>query len=351
MLRGFTIFILHLWATVTWAVGDSLSQHLPGDVQDEMDTLAHGLHDKLLDRILTVPLSNATLDETTQGKPSLSASGSALPLRDISAYAQVTRVQGATFRSAGPAIAQDPTRRAAQTPSLRISRGPTPRVQGPTRRSAQTPSFRRNPTPALGQLQRGAPGPTFRGPSLSSPSQRRGRGGFLRAGVDIETLPSTDEADQLLRRFERGFGISSGGRTEDWQPALRESCRSLAAQATRITIGICATSAALGISNLKGWVADLGLPKGRLFGLDVDGVLVPPPHGAVYIKYNSDTGDAKISSYPGAFRGVVFTPTLTDGKFRQFGHLPLSLLQDEGMRRRAKAAPPRVELPKLLDHA
>lgn len=32
--------------------------------------------------------------------------------------------------------------------------------------------------------------------------------------------------------------------------------------------------------------------------------------GAVFIKYNSASGDADLSGYAGGFRGVLFTPTL-----------------------------------------
>ena len=54
-------------------------------------------------------------------------------------------------------------------------------------------------------------------------------------------------------------------------------------------LGICAPSASAGIQTLKAWVTDLGLPRGKLHGLDVDGVEQPPPTGAVFVKYNSGT--------------------------------------------------------------
>ena len=45
----------------------------------------------------------------------------------------------------------------------------------------------------------------------------------------------------------------------------------------------------------------------------------------MFIKYNSDSGDAFLSGYGGEYRGVLFTPELGDGAFRQYGYLPLDL--------------------------
>ena len=91
-------------------------------------------------------------------------------------------------------------------------------------------------------------------------------------------------------------------------------------------LGICAPSAEDGLASLKTWTAELGLPKGKLHGMDRDGVPVDPPKGAVFIKYNSLSGDAYISGYGGTFRGVLFTPELEDAAFRQYGYLPLDVL-------------------------
>lgn len=148
--------------------------------------------------------------------------------------------------------------------------------------------------------------------------------GFLRAGVDKSALPSTNEAERWLGRFEKGY--ESGGSAESWQPPLRASCRSLVAQSRRVMMGICACNVEMGLAALKAWVSDLGLPKGKLFGMDVNGVPTPPK-GLVFIKYNSDDGDAIISDYDGNYRGVILTTELTNGGFRQFGHLPLGLYE------------------------
>ena len=94
---------------------------------------------------------------------------------------------------------------------------------------------------------------------------------------------------------------------------------------SRVMMGICAPDADEGLVALKAWTADLDLPKGKLHGLDVDGVRQEPPSGPVFIKYNSDSGDAFLSGYGGDYRGVLFTPELGDGAFRQYGYLPLDL--------------------------
>jgi hypothetical protein len=98
-------------------------------------------------------------------------------------------------------------------------------------------------------------------------------------------------------------------------------------------LGICADDAASGVATLKRWVESLRLPKGRLHGMDRDGVpLDMDGFGPVYIKYNSgatstgsSAGDAMLNGYGGSFRGVYFSPSLPDGEFRQYAVLPLSL--------------------------
>ena len=48
----------------------------------------------------------------------------------------------------------------------------------------------------------------------------------------------------------------------------------------------------------------------------------------MFIKYNSASGDAFASPYGGGARGVLFTPALADGAFRQYGYLPLALFEN-----------------------
>jgi len=152
--------------------------------------------------------------------------------------------------------------------------------------------------------------------------------GFVKAGVDVAGLPVTRDADAILKRFDETQRRESteSAVTACTKPALGQSTRALASRASRVMLGICAADAQEGLSSLKAWTAELGLPKGKLHGMDKDGVPVDPPKGAVFIKYNSMSGDAYISGYGGAFRGVLFTPELDDAAFRQYGYLPLDVL-------------------------
>jgi hypothetical protein len=165
----------------------------------------------------------------------------------------------------------------------------------------------------------------------SAPNARKNVG-FFNPSVDEASLPSTSDADRVLARFDadqrKGTlpeSNSKEGSKQCIHPPLRQSCRALASESSRVMLGICAEDAQVGIQTLKAWVFDLGLPRGKLHGLDVDGVEKPPPEGPVFVKYNSDSGDAFLSGYAGEFRGVLFTPELGDGAFRQYGYLPLEL--------------------------
>jgi len=156
--------------------------------------------------------------------------------------------------------------------------------------------------------------------------------GFVADGVDPASLPAKGDADRLLMRFDRDQRrgelpdeSTPEGSPQCTHPPLRASCRALASASSRVMMGICAPDAVGGIAALKAWTGDLGLPRGKLHGLDVDGEPVDPPEGPVFVKYNSDSGDAFLSGYGGEYRGVLFTPELGDGAFRQYGYLPLDL--------------------------
>ena len=156
--------------------------------------------------------------------------------------------------------------------------------------------------------------------------------GFRASSTEPSSLPTKADADRLLARFDRDQRrgelpdeTCEEGSPRCTHPPLRQSVRALAAASSRVMLGICAPDAAGGLAALKAWVTDLGLPRGKLHGLDIDGVEQPPPEGPVFLKYNSDSGDAFLSGYGGEFRGVLFTPGLGDGAFRQYGYLPLDL--------------------------
>jgi len=78
-------------------------------------------------------------------------------------------------------------------------------------------------------------------------------------------------------------------------------------------LGFCAENVPEALLGLKTWIPSLGLPRGLLHGLDVDGVAI----------------DAVLETYDGDFRGVYFSVQLNDGEFRQFGVLPTDLFVEE----------------------
>mmetsp|Transcript_13099 Transcript_13099/g.24622 ORF Transcript_13099/g.24622 Transcript_13099/m.24622 type:complete len:245 (-) Transcript_13099:76-810(-) len=118
----------------------------------------------------------------------------------------------------------------------------------------------------------------------------------------------------------------------------------------RIKLGICAENVDEALLGLKTWVPALGLPRGLLHGMDVDGEPIAPEKlGSVYVKYNTGgcmtfsemrktglgfdalwkPGDAVLEMYDGDFRGVYLNVELNDGEFRQFGVLPTDLFLEE----------------------
>ena len=158
---------------------------------------------------------------------------------------------------------------------------------------------------------------------------------FVKSTVDVSKLPSLRDADVTLRRFDDearkrlSSSSSSSSSASCAERSLGNAVRALSYNAETIMFGICAQTGHEGIDALKVWTEELNLPKGKLHGLDTDGVPKPIPEGPVFIKYNSLSGDAFCSEYHGEFRGVLFTPVLNDGVFRQFGYLDLSLLDDD----------------------
>jgi len=177
---------------------------------------------------------------------------------------------------------------------------------------------------------------TRRKPSTSSSSSSSSSKtfSFVKMSVDVSKLPSLRDADVVLRRFddEQRKRVSSSSSTTTTttcaERSLGNAVRTLSYNSETVMFGICAQTGREGIDALKIWTEELNLPKGKLHGLDTDGIPKPIPSEAVFIKYNSLSGDAFCSEYHGEFRGVLFTPVLNDGVFRQFGYLDLSLFDD-----------------------
>lgn len=180
-----------------------------------------------------------------------------------------------------------------------------------------------------------------------------------------------DRYDQLQMKYMKENPIGMGGGTAALQflqtvitPQDREEMRNAvitlvneahkqrAAKSSegRVMLGICAENVDEALLGLKTWVPALGLPRGLLHGMDVDGEPIAPEElGSVYVKYNTGgcmtftemrktglgfdalwkPGDAVLEMYDGDFRGVYLNVELNDGEFRQFGILPTDLFFEE----------------------
>ncbi|MEQ8974864.1 MAG: DUF1824 family protein [Coleofasciculus sp. C1-SOL-03] len=99
---------------------------------------------------------------------------------------------------------------------------------------------------------------------------------------------------------------------------LRQALRLLAEQSDYQIFGICADTAAQGLSALKTYAQALGYQP----NLDLT-----PIEGAVYIKYNGNSGLCYIDSYTGEHRGVLVScqSSFEGGINEMYGHLPLDL--------------------------
>jgi hypothetical protein len=153
-----------------------------------------------------------------------------------------------------------------------------------------------------------------------------------------EILLSDFDAEYRAAAASEGARGRGGARTADeWarsvprEPlaaAVLSLCSAKPAKGL-VLLGICADDAETGVAALKAWVSALQLPRGLLYNADTDGVPRDlSGFGPVYIKYNSVSGAAHLDRCPGQFRGVLFTPDLMDGVFRQYGFLPLELLEE-----------------------
>jgi len=142
---------------------------------------------------------------------------------------------------------------------------------------------------------------------------------------DREQILSSAKAEGLAK------GKASNEFSANWtdNTGLWNSIERLTGEATSLVFGICAGSAEEGLEELKGLVGTLAVKRGRLHGMDTDGVPRDMREfGPVFIRYVSASGDAYLSGYDGTYRGIYFTPTLPDGEFRQYGVLPLGLWKE-----------------------
>lgn len=124
------------------------------------------------------------------------------------------------------------------------------------------------------------------------------------------------EAQELLQPFNciENKSITS----ESEKTLIRQALLLLTEHSDYQILGICADTAAQGLSALKSYAEALGYPS--LFDLQ-------PIEGSVYIKFNPKSGLCYLDSYTGIHRGVLVScqSAYEDGINEMYGHLPLDL--------------------------
>lgn len=135
------------------------------------------------------------------------------------------------------------------------------------------------------------------------------------------------EAAQLLKRYDAARGVGDGDGDED-AASLSEATRALSAASPEVRLGIAAGTQAEAIAALKEWVEALELPRGPLYGADVDGEPVEVP-GPIFLKYASGTTEARLrhDADDRTEAGVLFYPLLDGEETAAEGQylLPLEL--------------------------
>jgi len=136
--------------------------------------------------------------------------------------------------------------------------------------------------------------------------------------------------------------------------AVRTILADASHNAVPVRLGVCASDAMTAIATLGTWVQNLNLPRGLIYGADVDGEQINlDEFGGAYIKYSRSgslqrrpeadvvrrekgdsgavrsssrlsSGDAVLSPYGGGLRGVHLTVG-SGARFRQYSVLPLDL--------------------------
>ncbi len=124
------------------------------------------------------------------------------------------------------------------------------------------------------------------------------------------------EAQELLKPFNCIANKSISSESE--KALIRQALLLLIEHSDYQILGICADTAAQGLSALKSYAEALGYPS--LFDLQ-------PIEGSVYIKFNPKTGLCYLDSYTGSHRGVLVScqSAYEDGINDMYGHLPLDL--------------------------
>lgn len=128
------------------------------------------------------------------------------------------------------------------------------------------------------------------------------------------------EAQALLKPFNC---IANKSITSESEKALiRQALLLLTEHSDYQILGICADTAAQGLSALKSYADALGYQS--FFDLQ-------PIEGSVYIKFNPKSGLCYLDSYTGIHRGVLVScqSAYEDGINEMYGHLPLDLFESQ----------------------
>ncbi len=129
---------------------------------------------------------------------------------------------------------------------------------------------------------------------------------------------TVQQAQQLLKPFNciENKLINS----ESEKTLIRQALLLLAEQSDYQILGICADTAAQGLSALKSYAKALGYEP----NLDLE-----PIDCSVYIKFNPKSGLCYLDSYTGTHRGVLVScqSAYQEGINDMYGHLPLDLFE------------------------
>jgi|SRR4028118_409450 hypothetical protein len=127
---------------------------------------------------------------------------------------------------------------------------------------------------------------------------------------------TVQEAQELLKPFNCVEGKSVTSESE--KALIRQALLLLTELSDYQILGICADTAAEGLTALKTYSEALGYqPTLDLASID----------GSVYIKFNPKTGLCYLDSYTGTHRGVLVScqSAYEGGINEMYGHLPLDL--------------------------
>jgi hypothetical protein len=157
--------------------------------------------------------------------------------------------------------------------------------------------------------------------------------------VNNPTCLSLETAERILHQFdeansqckqhspERSLEPSPEQDTSDSEKlrlkkiAVQTALKFVIEQSDYQMLGICADSLAEGQQTLETYAS--------AFNYELPNLDLPTIQGAVYLKYNSRTGNYYADGYPGTHRGVLVScqSDFQDGLNAMYGHFPLNLFE------------------------